>query len=379
MVSITGVQDVVTGALADGRISGAVVLVSKDGTVVHADARGTMEPEVDFALEQDTVFWLASLSKAVCAAAVTALVDDGRMALDDPLSRFIPEFANPGTIRVLAPDSPPVVRSGPFALPPHPAPVYTMVPSMRPLLVRDVLTHTSGLQSMGHYNSAYSGPSIHDTLKSYVPTLAGVPRDFQPGTQWAYSNAAAFEITARAVEVASGMRYDKFVHQRFLDPLGMRDTGFGRANAPRAMPAAASVNNPVIAGDNFFSAAAGLWGSAGDYLIFLETLQNRGVHQGQRMLSPAGVQTMSTNQVDNLCPGLNARTPTGGIGFGLAVAIITDADAADTPLTAGTYGWDGMTTRRFWVDPTHGWSTFMYIADQGVQREVEAALASALN
>jgi CubicO group peptidase (beta-lactamase class C family) len=340
--------------------------------LAHSDARGT--DEGGHPIRVDTVLWLASLTKPVCAAALLTLADEGRLAIDDPVSRYIPEFAEPGRVRVLRPGTPPP-PSMPFGPPPDPLPVYDEVPADREITLKDLLTHTSGLQSIFQWNPGYRPPVTGDTLASHVPGLARVVRDFQPGAKWAYSNAAAFDVLARAAEVASGQRFDELLAARLFGPLGLSSFGFGRAGTPNAAPLDPRfAGNPVLTGDGYYSGAAGLWASPADYLAFAAFLRDGRAADGTRLLSQDALEQMTANQTADLCPGLNGRPEAKGIGFGLAVTVVTNPAAAGLPATAGAFGWDGVTTRRFWVDPS-GWTLFMYVPDQEVQQDIEAAVA----
>ena len=369
------VERVVTRALDDGRIPGAVVLVSRDGTVVHRDARGVTDPGGTHPLRPQTVLWLASLTKPVTAVALLMLADEGKLELDDAVSKYVPEFAAPGRVRVLRPGAPPPPPTAPFGPPPDPLPEYDEVPEERQLSLRDLLTHTSGLQSIFRWNPEYRPSAPGDTLASHVPALARVVRDFQPGTEWAYSNAAAFDVLARVAEVASGLTFDEFLRTRLFDPLGLASFGFGRGGTGDAAPLDPRfAGNPVLTGQGYFSGAAGLWASSEDYLTFAQFLRDGRDPNGRHLVSQEALSAMTSNQVGDLCPGLNGRAEAKGIGFGLAVTVVTDPAAAGLPLRAGAFGWDGVTTRRFWVDPA-GWTLFMYVPDQGVQQDIEAAVA----
>jgi CubicO group peptidase (beta-lactamase class C family) len=370
------VERAVTRALDAGRIPGAVVLVTRDAALVHSDARGT--DEGGHPLRTDTVLWLASLTKPVCAAALLMLADDGRLGIDDPVSAYIPEFAEPGRVRVLRPGTPPPPPSMPFGPPPDPLPVYDEVPTEREITIRDLLTHTSGLQSIFRWNPEYRPPVPGDTLASHVPGLARVVRDFQPGTEWAYSNAAAFDVLARVAEVASGLAFDELLRTRVFAPLSVPSFGFGRADTPNAAPLDPRfAGNPVLTGDGYYSGAAGLWASPEDYLTFAEFLRDGRAANFSQLLSQHALAQLTANHTGELCPGLNGRAEAKGIGFGLAVTVVTDPAAAGLPLPAGAFGWDGVTTRRFWVDPA-GWTLFMFAPDQEVQQEIEAAVVEAV-
>jgi CubicO group peptidase (beta-lactamase class C family) len=378
-LTLPRVGRVVTRALETGQIPGAVVMVSSEGTVVHRDARGVPEPGSSRRLRPDTIMWLASMTKAVCAAALLMLADDGKLDISDPVSRYVPEFAAPGRVRVLPPGSPPPQPAMPFGPPPDPLPVYDEVPADREIRIRDLLTHTSGLQSIFRWNPDYRPPVAGETLAAHVPSLARVVRDFQPGSEWAYSNAAGFDVLARVAEVASGLGFDDLLRLRVFDPLSLRDFGFGLGRTDRAAPLDSRfADNPVPAGQRYFSGAAGLWASLTDYLTFAEFLRDGHTSGGRQLLSPDAIGQLAANQVGDLCPGLNGRPGRKGIGFGFAVAVVTDAAAACLPFANGAFGWDGVATRRFWVDREAGVTLVMYVPDQQVQQDIEAAVADDL-
>jgi CubicO group peptidase (beta-lactamase class C family) len=229
------------------------------------------------------------------------------------------------------------------------------------------------LQTITIPNSKVPPTGPTDTLASRVPTLGAVPLDFQPGTRWAYSNAVGYDVLAYIVECVSGLRIADFLQQRLFTPLGMKDTGFGiLGKHPRAVPVdprfAAS---PAMAGNPYHSGAAGLWGSAADYATFAEMLCNGGQLNGMRILSSRSVEQMTCNQVGDLFPGLNGRRGAAGFGFGLSVAVVLDPERAGTGLPAGSFGWDGVGTRRFWASPETGLVLVMYLPDMKLQAELE--------
>jgi CubicO group peptidase (beta-lactamase class C family) len=378
MAELEEVSALVEKGVAGGRIPGAVVVARSQGEVVHRSAHGVLDPETGYPLRPDTVLWLASLSKVIGAAALMMLADEGLVTVEDPVSAYIPEFSAPGRVRVLRPGSPSPMGM-PFGPPPDPLPEYDIVPAERELTLLDLLTHTGGLQSIFAWNPEYGPPALGQTLADYVPSLGGLVRDFQPRHGWAYSNAASYDVISRVIEIVSGQDLATFLRTRLLEPLGARSIGFGRGGQDNAAPLPPMfAGNAVIQGGTFHSTCAGLWGTPEDYLIVAEMLRNGGVHEGRRLLSAETAERMTTNQIGDLCPGLNGREPAPGIGFGLSVAVVEDPGAAGESLPAGTFGWDGVGTRRFWVSPTGGWSLFYYAPDAAMQREIEAAVTSAL-
>jgi CubicO group peptidase (beta-lactamase class C family) len=378
MAELPPVRRVAEEAVAAGRIPGAVVVVRHHGKIVHCSAHGVLDPETAFPLRHDTVLWLASLSKVVGTAALLMLAEEGRLSITDAVSAYVPEFAAPGRVLVLRPGSPSPLAL-PFGPPPDPLPEFDVVPAERELTLLDLLTHTGGLQSLMRWNPEFVPPAPGQTLADYVPGLGGLARDFQAGKAWAYSNEASFDVISRVIEIVSGQDLDAFLRTRIVEPLGIPSMGFGRGGQPGAMPVPPPfLENPVIAGTTFRSTCAGLWSSGPDYLVFADMLRNGGVHRSTRLLSEKSVELMTTNQVGRLCPGLNGREPAPGIGFGLSVALIEDGAAAGEALPDGTFGWDGVATRRFWVSRSCGWSAFCYAPDVAVQREIEAAVSTAL-
>jgi CubicO group peptidase (beta-lactamase class C family) len=379
VTELSAVTQLIEKGIDTGLIPGAIVEVRHRGEVVHSSATGVLDTETGFPLRTDTILWLASLSKVAGAVAVMMLADDGRLDLADPVSAWIPEFGEQGRVRVLHPGSPSPVPAAPFAPPAGPPPVYDIVPADRELTLFDLLTHTGGLQSIFAWNPEYRIPAPGATLADYVPALGGLVRDFQAGAGWAYSNAASYDVLSRVIEIVSGQDLEAFLRQRIFEPLGVSSIRFGGGAALGAMPIPAPfLANPVLAGRTFQTTSAGLWGTAHDYLTLAELLRAGGVHAGTRLLSLGSAERMATNQLGDLCPGLNGRPPAPGVGMGLAVAVITDPGAAGEGLPSGAFGWDGVATRRFWVSRQAGWSLFMYMPDQAVQREIEAAVSGAL-
>jgi CubicO group peptidase (beta-lactamase class C family) len=341
-----------------GQIPGAIVLVARDGKVVHFEAQGVTRGMSKEPIRIDHIFGAADLTKAVVAVAAMMLVEDGKLNLDDPVSRYIPEFGKSRQVRVLKPGSPPA----PFTAIPGPPtiskewgePQYEMVPAARPITLRMLLTHTSGIQIYG-VDNAFPRREPTDTLATFVPRLASVPLEFQPGSRWAYSNSFGYEVVARVVEVASGMNIRQFLQQRLLGPLGMDDTDFGvkRALISRALPYAPGLGVPIAEEVTDFSGSAGLWTSVGDYSLFARMLANNGSFNRRQYLKPESVRQMTSNQIGPLVMGgyPPLGMPAEGVKFGLGFLSVTIPDAAGTRLPVGSFGWDGGGTRRFWAVP----------------------------
>jgi CubicO group peptidase (beta-lactamase class C family) len=356
--------------IADGTIPGAIVTVVEHGQVVHLDAQGVMDSSPDHAFATDTVIWLASLTKPIVAAAILLLVEEDKLRIEDAVASHIPEFGTPPMVRVWK-GGPPVMAA-PFGPPPDPLPDFELVPAERPITLKDLLTHTSGLQTLGVFNPDLPPIGPTDTLETHVPKVANVALDFQPGSKWGYSNATAFEVLARIVEVAGGQPFPTFLQERIFAPLRMHDTTFGGSrDHARAMPLDPRFSgNPVLEGTTYFSGSAGLWATAEDYCKFATSLLSG------TLLQPSSTREMTTNHVGDLMTALNGRGPMRGLAFGLGVAVVEDAAAAGLSLSNDTFGWDGIATRRFWASPREARVLFMYVPNPRVQAEVETAVAA---
>ena len=341
-----------------GQIPGAIVLVARDGKVVYCEAQGATDPPSQEPIRTDNVFGAADLTKAVVSVAAMMLVEDGKLNLDDPVSKYIPEFGGSRQVRVLEPGSPPA----PFRAIPGPGaaskewgePQYEMVPAARPITLRMLLTHTSGIQIYG-VDNGFPRRDPADLLATFVPKMASLPLEFQPGSRWAYSNSMGIEVVARIVEVASGMNLRQFLQQRLFGPLGMNDTDFGvkPGLTARALPYAPGLPLPIAGEVKGFSGSAGLWTTVGDYSRFAGMLANNGSFNGRQYLQPATVKLMASNQIGPLVMGgyPPMGMPAEGVKFGLGFLVVTIPDVAGTRLPVGSFGWDGGGTRRFWVVP----------------------------
>jgi CubicO group peptidase (beta-lactamase class C family) len=252
------------------------------------------------------------------------------------------------------------------ALPPAPGQpvrepeIYT-VPAEREITIRDLMTHTSGLESggAGSREGARIAPrSTSSTLAAYIPTLGAVPLDFQPGTQWRYSALAGIETLGRIVEVASGLTFDQFLKQRIFEPLGMKDTAFYPTDDRMARVVSlyerrdgklSRTETPAwLATKTLFSGGGGLWSTAEDYIQFAQMLVNGGQLNGRRLLSPRTVDLMASNHVGDMYSGVGQRLK--GMGFGLTVEVVLDNVAANRRESIGSFGWDGAFGTHFWID-----------------------------
>jgi CubicO group peptidase (beta-lactamase class C family) len=286
-----------------GEISGAVTLVARRGRIVHFEAHGLMDIESKRPMQRDAIFRIASMSKPITGVAVMMMLEEGKLRLSDPVSKFVPDFKDPR-----------VAEAG------------GIVPAARELTIRDLLTHTNGLMTGGAGSRmGPPRPVAGDTLASYVPRLGSVPLDFQPGTQWAYSGLAGPDTLSRIVEIVSGQPYDEFLRTRVFEPLGMKDTFFYPPDdrRPRLTTLYGESPQGLVRAQNqdgfslktYFSGGGGLMSTAEDYLQFAEMLLNGGELNGRRLLSPRTVDLMASNHVGDMFNGKLGR-PAHGMATG---------------------------------------------------------------
>ena len=373
-----------------GEICGAVTVVARRGHVVNFEAHGLMDIESKKPMEKDTIFRLASMTKPITGVAVLMLVEEGKIRLNDPVSKFIPEFHD---VKVAMP------RERPAGAAPAPAAAAALdfftVPANREITIQDLLTHTSGLVStvsggFGVKLAATMAPrGAADTLASYVPKLAAIPLDFQPGTQWAYSGGAGPDTLSRIVEIVSGQTYAEFLRTRIFEPLGMKDTFFYPPDdrRPRLVTLyrkspnglEKDANQDGFSSKTYFSGGGGLMSSAADYLQFAQMLLNGGELNGKRLLSPRTVELMASNHVGDMFNGKLGR-PAHGMGFGLIVQVVEDNVAAGLRVSNGSFGWDGAFGTQVWVNPKEKMITVIMIQTQvaQVQRDFENAVMQAI-
>jgi CubicO group peptidase (beta-lactamase class C family) len=246
-----------------------------------------------------------------------------------------------------------------------------------------LLTHTSGLQSVGVPNEAIPPIGSGDTVADWVSKLGDVPLDFEPGTRWAYSNGVAFEVLARIVESVSGLPLKEFLRRRIFEPLGMRDSGFGmQAVRPeQAVPVDRKVTaHPCVLGTTYHSGSGGLWTTATDYWRFAQMLANGGTFSGRRLLDRESVTLMASDQTNGLFRGWRGIDGAGA-QMGLSVLVVLDSRAAGVSVPAGSFGWDGVGTHRFWAMPQQNAVIVMLLPSGNavpVQRTIEQAVVEAI-
>jgi CubicO group peptidase (beta-lactamase class C family) len=331
-----------------GDVAGVVTLVARRGRIVHFQAQGYADLASRTPMRKDNIFRLASMSKPIVAVAVMMLVESGDIRLNDPVARFIPEFA--------ALDKVAVPRPG------GPQNAYDTEPVARPITIRDLLTHGSGLMSGGL--GARAGAQLaqrapDDTLATYIPKLAAVPLDFQPGTLWRYSGLAGFDVLSRVVEVVSGQTFDAFLKEHLYEPLDMRSTGFHFTGEQARRVATIYARRPgesLQPNPNqelnavYFSGASAIASTAEDYLQFAQMLMNGGELDGVRILGPRTVERMTANHTGEMVNGQFGR-PARGMGFGLGMQVVLDPVAANLAVSKNAISWPGGSGVSFWIEP----------------------------
>jgi CubicO group peptidase (beta-lactamase class C family) len=338
--------------LAGGSIPGYLLTVSRHGELVHVASAGYRDVESGAPVRDDTIWRLFSMTKPITSVAALSLWEDGAFDLDDPISTWLPEFAD---LRVYA--------GGP-------ATAMTTVPARTPITVRHLLTHTSGL-SHGHphvhpVDEAWraagflvGGPDGTD-LRAAARIAAGLPLLFEPGTAWHYGFSV--DVLGALLEVIGGMPLDELIAEQVLDPLGMTDTSFGLrpgTDPERLATLYDTTLQPLIqAGakalhrQRFLAAGGGLVGTAADYLAFADSLRPG----APGVLGPRTLAFATRNHlpggVDLKAAAVNsAHAARSGVGFGLGLAVVQDPVAWGVPANVGDLSWGGAAGTEFWVDP----------------------------
>ncbi|MFE2101735.1 serine hydrolase domain-containing protein [Streptomyces sp. NPDC059468] len=344
----------------EGRLPGFLLAVARGGRVAHLTTCGHRNIAAGLPVETDTLWRIYSMTKPVTAVAVLQLVEEGRLSLDDPVDRYLPEFADP---QVYESGAGTEVRTRPAA---------------GPILIRHLLTHTAGLTFGFYYRHPVDALYREAGLESSVPpganlaetmnVYARLPLQFEPGTQWNYSVAS--NVLGRIIEVVSSHPLDEYVAERILHPLGMTDAGFhispGQAERLAEMYGETEDGGitpipglPLRGRPRFLSGSGGMVATAQDFHRFMEMLRRGGELDGTRLLSPDAVALMTRNHLPGNTDLRTFGAPThqernnDGLGFGFNVSVVIDPARTVAPQGLGTYGWTGVATTAFWIDPAH--------------------------
>lgn len=340
----------------DGSLSGSVTLLYHEGKVVSEEAVGFRDLETKSPMTKDSLFWIASMTKPITAAAVMMLQDEGKLSIDEPVVKHLPEF------------------KGQMLIKEKTAEQTLLVKPARTITIKDLLTHTSGLVG----NSPLDGDALDVlNLKEAVITYALSPLQFEPGSKWSYCNPG-INTLGRLVEVVSGQTYAEFLEKRLFKPLGMRETTFwpdkkrlGRL-ATSYKPSADGkglepttiryLTAPYSNKKRAPLAAGGLFSTAGDLLKFYVMVLNGGHADGKRYLSEKSLRLMTTNHTGDLKASF-----TDGMGMGLGFHIVREPTGVTAMLSPGTFGHGGAHGTQGWIDPVKKTIYIMLIQRAGLK------------
>ena len=322
------VHETVEKSIDAWEVAGAVTLVSQDGKIRHLDAQGYADVESKSAMGEDQIFWIASMTKPVTAAAVMKMVEAGKLDLNAPVSNYLPEFKS----------------------------LKNSEGEPREITLKQCLTHTSGLKDLDPGEGAE-----FTRLEQLTKLVAEKPLNFEPGSKWQYCQTG-INTAARAVEVASGQSFPEYLDEHFFKPLGMKDTTFypSEAQAARIATSYEKQENgdleptilrflygePVTSKDRYPRANGGLFSTAKDYHRFCLMLLGKGEWEGKTYLSQESVEAMSTIQTEGLETGF---TP--GNGWGIGCCVVKNPQGITASLSPGSFGHGGAYGTQAWIDP----------------------------
>ena len=354
----------------DGRLPGYTVAVARYGRIAYLATYGQRDVEANKPTTTDTIYRIYSMTKPITSIALMMLVEEGRLQITDPVSTYIPSFAD---MRVF---------TGGSSLKP------ITQPTREPMRVWHLLTHTSGMTYGFNYFDAVDdiyrragfefGIGNRASLEEACDSFAALPLCFEPGTSWNYS--VSTDIVGRLVEVVSGMTIDEFFAKRIFTPLKMHDTSFWLDESKADRLAALYQYDAATGGKSLIEAAAktafkqpralsgggGLYSTAHDYWRFMQMLENGGELDGVRIVSPTTIDMMTMNHLPNNTDITSFGRTLGeevfydGLGFGLGFSVVIDQAKTRVACPNGTYGWGGMASTAFWVDPVEEISAMFF-------------------
>jgi CubicO group peptidase (beta-lactamase class C family) len=345
--------------IGPGKLPCAQFVLARQGQVVHQSLLGQQDPERGVPIAEDTVYRIYSMTKPIACVALMTLVEEGLIALDEPVAKYIPAWKDLGVF---------AAGTGPY---------MTTAPE-RPMQVVDLLRHTSGLtygfQSRTNVDAAYRRLKVenmfgeHD-LEGMIELLAKLPLEFSPGEAWNYS--VSTDVVGYLVQVVAGKPLSQVLAERIFEPLKMVDTGFFVREDQRSRFAACydaapggklklqddPTTSPYLKPPTLESGGGGLVSTAADYLRFTTMLVNGGELEGVRILAPKTVRLMASNHLPGdkdlteLSRSLFSESTNAGVGFGLGFAVVFDAPKTLIPCSNGEFYWGGAASTAFWVDP----------------------------
>ncbi|MEH3148416.1 MAG: serine hydrolase [Methylobacterium frigidaeris] len=366
--------------VAAGRLPGAVVMIARRGRLAYAESFGFRDKAAGAPLARDAIFRIYSMTKPLASVAAMTLVEDGRIQLTDPISKYLPEFKD---LKVAGTKANALGEPGP-----------DLVPADRAPTVQDLLRHTAGLAygeittnpavkaayaKAGLFKPDFDYNTTDLTPEEFTARIAAAPLAYQPGTVWQYS--LAVDVLGRVVEKAAGRRLGEVLEERVFRPLKMTETGFsvpadkaGRIALPLANDPATGAPNRLIDGaaPKNDSGGAGAYGTAADYLRFAQAMLDGGVLDGARVLSRTSVELMTADQLGDrirpvVSPGeLLMGVP--GYTFGLGFMVRKEAGIAGVPGSKGEFMWAGYAGTFFWIDPKEDLAVVMMTQAPGPSR-----------
>ena len=332
-----------------GRLAGAVTMVARHGKVIEFEAAGNRDLASNSPMRKDSIFRIYSMSKPITGVAMMMLFEEGKWQLNDPVAKYVPEFAN---LKVYSTDAD-----------------HNMVlkDQDHPVTMRELMSHTGGF-TYGYFSNTPIDKlqreadvlNVRNTLDEFISRVAKLPLNAQPGSEWHYS--ISVDIQGYIVQKLSGMPFDEFLEKRIFKPLGMVDTAFyvpkeklnrfaqmysyDKEGKLHAVGTGENLNHDFSVKPALSSGGGGLVSTASDYMRFCQMLLNGGQLDGVRLLSPRTVEIMRTNV---LAPNMHTISP--GAGFGLDFAVYTEPVAAGGYYSKGTFWWGGAAGTWFWIDP----------------------------
>ncbi|MDE0036060.1 MAG: serine hydrolase [Gammaproteobacteria bacterium] len=364
------------GFVDRGELAGVVTVVARHGKIAHFETYGMQDIASGVPMAKDTIFRIYSMTKPIAGVALMTFYEEGRFELDDPVAKFIPEFADLKVAKAPGPDGQPVVED-----------------ANHPMTIRELVSHTAGLTygffSRSQVDTLYMQANVLDrnsTLKDMVGKLGGIPLRQQPGSAWHYS--VAVDVQGYLVEVLAGKPFDEVLKERIFDPLGMKDTGFWIKPDDEARTAtmyqqrrgdelAPNPSREYFTKPAFFSGGGGLVSTAMDYTRFSEMMLNGGELEGVRILKPETVELMHTNQLPDGIDFINPMIGNPGNTFGIDVAIVAEPDGeSDHPLAKGEYWWYGAGGTWFGINPVQDLIVVGMIQKFGVPGPKEVRVTS---
>jgi CubicO group peptidase (beta-lactamase class C family) len=377
------VGDYIRNEIATGKIPGAILLIQQHGKPVYLESFGARDTATGLPMTEDAIFRLYSMTKPITSVAAMMLVEDGKLALGDPVSKYIPDFAD--------------VKVG--IEKPGEEPALVLEPLDRPMSIEDLLRHTSGL-TYGFYGDSavrklYARAGLFDgdvDNAGFVKRIAKLPLAEQPGTLWDYGHST--DVLGRVIEVVSGKSLFQFEKQRLLDPLGMTETAFYVADAAKRqriaepMPAdrfitpVAGIRDPMTP-RRWESGGGGMVGTMGDYARFAQMLLNGGTFEGRRYLRSETIALMTSDHIgpESKIARDEFYFPGADSGFGLGFAVRTSSPP-NTSWPSGEYRWDGVAGTFFFIDPKDDMFVIVMMQSPSqygrIQQELKALIYEAL-